>query len=89
MLSYLEFGEFDDPATDRLRLAQAYYDASYPPSLFTGGAPADPHISSLSPNTGTVGTATPVTVNGANFAADAEVEVNGEAIPTTFVAPPG
>ena len=58
-----------------------------------GGSPSeememlyDPHISSLAPNTGAVGAARTVTVNGTNFFAASKVEVNQMDVATTYVS---
>lgn len=60
---------------------------SYPPSLWGGGAVVDPSITTLVPNTGTVGTLATVQVNGSDFAADSVVEVDQvPATSTVFVS---
>jgi hypothetical protein len=48
--------------------------------------PADPHIDSIEPNTGVVGTQITVTITGSNFEAGSIVEINGTAVATTFVS---
>lgn len=70
---------------DVIRLNEVYA-ASYPPGILNGGGANDPHIASLAPNTAVVSVATTVTVNGSNFAPDAQVEVNQVALTTTFVS---
>jgi hypothetical protein len=60
----------------------AYYDASLPPGVLT-----DPHINSLTPNHGVVSTLTNIVVAGVRFAADAVIEVAGQAIPTSAKTP--
>jgi hypothetical protein len=71
----------------QLRRAAEVYDASYPPELWGGGSAPDPHIDSLVPATASAaaGPAT-VTVNGSNFEATSDVEINGAAQATTFVS---
>jgi hypothetical protein len=70
---------------ERMRVeVTAYYDASYPPSILG----ADPHISTLTPNTvaASAGPVT-VTVTGTNFSAASVVEVNQAAQVTAYVSP--
>lgn len=71
-----------------VEVVNANDDVGRLPSGFTYTAPPppDPQITSLSPNTAVTGTSTIVTVNGANFDADAQVEVNGTAQATTYVS---
>jgi hypothetical protein len=63
----------------------AYYDESYPPSVWGGGV--DPFIASLNPTSGSAA-AGPilVTVTGTNFEAGSVIEINQVAVPTTFVS---
>jgi hypothetical protein len=64
-----------------------YYDQSYPPSLWGGGAAVDPHIDTLAPNTGSAAAGPiAVTVTGTNFEAGSVIEVDQVALPTTFVS---
>ena len=62
-----------------------YYEQSYPPSLWGGGV--DPDITSLVPATGSAA-AGPITVHvhGAGFVSGSVVEVDGSALPTTFIS---
>ena len=59
-----------------------------------GGSPSeewlslnDPHIASLTPNTGAAGAAVAVTVAGSNFDPDSTVEVDNAPVSTTYVSP--
>jgi len=62
-----------------------YYDTSYPPSLWGGGA--DPAITTLVPSTVSAAAGpTTIQVNGTNFVSGSVVEVNQVAQPTTFVS---
>jgi hypothetical protein len=73
----------------QLRRAATIYADSYPPEVLGGGVGApDPHIDSLVPATASAaaGPAT-VTVNGFNFEATSDVEINGATQATTFVSP--
>jgi hypothetical protein len=49
------------------------------------GAP-DPHIDSIAPNTGQVDVEVTIQITGSNFESGSVVEINGAAVPTTFVS---
>ena len=68
-----------------LRRASTIYDGSYPPEVL---GIVDPHINSLVPSTVSAAAgATTITVNGTNFEAGSEVEINGAPQVTTYVSP--